>query len=219
MLKKLFKIFLLPTPHELGYADKNNALPVFVSSNTEEITWGEFDEEMKVKYPIKWFFNKSIPHFFSNYKWCIGNIIYWLKCHLLSSYKYHQLDLRQYHELSPYKFGWIDVDTKMVYAIFNLLNLFVEQELKHFVCPPENQVGNAFQRNLYFEIKYLHYWWNVERINQIRKRNEMSNNLHWDDDAGNSINYKKLREFEATMELKEEEMLLRVIKIRKHLWS
>lgn len=231
MLRKdWWKIFRLPSPIDLGWSDIN-ALPMdrFKSAGDDTPTWEDWEVEMRKNYPVRFFFAETFPHWYRRHiKSPIKDAWYWVKCHTLPSHRYHFLDLRQpKSEASPgYKFGWIDSDTQMLYAAFNILNNFVKHELPNFYCPSEEEVqadaSLLRQRTVYLEAKAIHYWWNVERLRQLKLHLEL---LHkWGDaqkagDANTQQLWDDLHKLEAAMETKEDEMFARLLKIRRSLWT
>jgi len=165
----------------------------------------------------------------SKWNWFIRKISdfrYWVISHIVPKRRYHMLDLRQPKYSGEYRYGWIDSDSQMLFALFNILNNFVKNEMQHWYCPSEEEVkvdcSLLNHRNIYLETKAIHYWWNVERKRQqkmqgnllkdwseARIANSSSENQLWED----------LRKAEASFEEKEEEMIQRLIKIRRALWT
>lgn len=228
--EKFWKIFRLPSPKDLGWS-KSNALGMnlFKNPNDNIHTWEDWEEKMRKEYPVRYFFAETLPFWFTTtIQRRIKDAIYFLKCHLLPSHRYHMLDLRQPKQKGQYRYrwGWLDSDSKIVYALFNILNTFVKDELPNMHCPSEEEVqANPYllsQRNSYLEIKAIHYWWNVDRLRQLKlhddllskwaeaKRNkDINEHIYWDD----------LRKIEADIESKEDEMIIRLINIRRSLWT
>jgi len=227
---KLWKIFHLPSPKELGWS-KGNALPValFKQPNDNTPTWEDWDAKMRQEYPVRYFFAETLPFWFKNQiQRRIKDTIYFIKCHVLPSHRYHMLDLRQPKKKGEYSYrwGWLDSDSKIVYALFNILNTFVRDELPDMHCPSEEEVqANPYllsQRNNYLEIKAIHYWWNVERVRQSQAHDEML--TKWAEakrtnDPNEHQLWGDLQKIEAEAEAKEEEMIIRLIKIRRSLWT
>lgn len=228
--EKLWKIFQLPSPKELGWSD-SNALPValFKQANDDTPTWEDWDNKMRKEYPIRYFFAETLPFWFkTRIRRHVKDTIYFFKCHLLPSHRYHFLDLRQPKKKGKYSYrwGWLDSDSKMVYALFNILNTFVEEELPNMYCPSEEDVNAnpymASQRNHYLEIKAIHYWWNIERERHIQLHDDLLN--RWStakqtrDPAEHQL-WDELQKMEAAAEIKEDEMIGRLIKIRRSLWT
>src|SRR5579863_10256158 len=145
----MWKIFRLPTPSELGLCKdtEHNALPMRFLTSDAGPTWEDWQEIVKKNYPIRYFLAEElVPWIRQKYRKYVTDPIYWIKCHLLPKHRYHLLDLRQpksKHEGRPYRYGWIDSDTQMLYALFNILNNFVKHEMPHWYCPSEEEVASA----------------------------------------------------------------------------
>lgn len=224
--EKWWKIFHLPSPQELGWTDSDsNALPMsmFQRKGDDTPTWEDWEEKVRKEYPVRYFMSETLPMWFrTRIQRPIKDAWYWVVCHLLPSRRYHLLDLRQ----PTYKFGWIDSDTKMLYALFNILNQFVEGEMSHWYCPSEEDVQTdnhlLYQRNNWLETKAIHYWWNVERLRQMDEHADL---LHrWSEarkvDAPEThILWDELHKMEKVQEDKEDEMIARLLKIRRSLWT
>jgi hypothetical protein len=229
---KLWKLFRLPSPKDLGWTDcEHNALPMalFKRVGDDTPTWEDWDAKMRKEYPVRYFFAETVPFWFRTMiNRRIKDSWYWVKCHLLPSHRYHILDLRQPKSEAThnYTWGWIDSDTKMLYALFNILNTFVEKELPHMYCPSEEDVQKEshllHQRNHYLEIKAIHYWWNIERLRQNKAHAEMQDKWSEAKQANDPIEHQywdQLRKIDAANEAKEDEMIGRLIKIRRSLWT
>jgi hypothetical protein len=231
--EKWWKIFQLPSPSDLGWTDsKYNALPMRMFNKIPgEKTWEDWEELMRKDYPIRYFFSETLPMWFSiKIRSPIKDTWYRIICHTLPSRKYHWLDLRQKPDKEMghqgYKYGWIDSDTKMLYALFNILNKFVEEEMPHWYCPSEEDVQVEphllHQRNSWLETKAIHYWWNVERLRQQKEHTDL---LHrWSEAQKNNDPethqlWDQLRKAEKAQEDKEDEMIGRLLKIRRSLWT
>jgi hypothetical protein len=232
--EKWWKIFHLPSPKELGWTDSEyNALPMrmFSQNNGNEHTWEDWEEKVREEYPFRYFMSETLPSWFRyRIQRPIKDAWYWIICHLLPSRRYHILDLRQPENkergLSGYKYGWIDSDTKMLYALFNILNKFVEDEVSNWYCPSEEEVQSEphllYQRNNWLETKAIHYWWNVERIRQMKEHDDLLG--QWSDaQKANAPEthqlWDELKKADKAQEDKEDEMIARLLKIRRSLWT
>lgn len=226
-LGSFWKLFHLPSPKELGWSD-TNSLPM-KSFSTERPTWEDWEEKVKKDYPIKYFFAKTLRKFF-RYKILnpLRRIKTWFESHFIPSKRYHMLDLRQpeSHDTYAYRYGWIDADSKILYAIFNILNEFVRDEMPHFHCPSEEEIQNdpllTQQRNIWFEVKSIHYWWNIERIRTNKLINNLSQEWYHSRQANGDDDpqlWEELKKTEKQLENKTEEMISRLMKIRGSLWT
>lgn len=233
----LWKIVKLPTPFELGWSDDPNlnALPMrdFCSPGDKTPTWEDWEEKMQKEYSFRYFLVESLP------RWMYRHIVqplkdakYWAVCHFVPSHRYHMLDLRQplkkggIENIDTYRWGWIESDNQMLYAIFNIFNDFVEHQFKHHYCPSEEDVQTEpyllQTRNLHLEIKAIHYWWNVERC---RMQNIQDKLLHdWSEARRNDTSavhqlWDELHKGDQAFDDKTDEMIMRLMKIRRSLWT
>jgi hypothetical protein len=91
---------------------------------------------------------------------------------------------------------WCDKDQGMLHACFQLLADFVEQEISQDIVDWEH---NESKTNVKKEIDFLYNWW------KERLKDEAEDKLapSWSDDQHNI----------------DDEMLVRLIRIRRHLWT
>ena len=228
--EKLWKIFRLPSPKELGWSD-TNALPIvlFRNPNQNNPTWEDWEEKMRKEYPVRYFLAETLPFWFSiKIKRKVKDAIYFVTSHIVPSRRYHMLDLRQPKKKGKYSYrwGWIDSDSRMLYAMFNILNTFVKEEFPNMYCPSEEEVrANPYmmsQRLHYLEIKAIHYWWNVERERQLAAHSKLLK--EWSDakhahSANEHQLWDDLQKLETANDEKEDEMIGRLMKIRRSLWT
>lgn len=230
------KFFSLPGPKDLGKADSNYALPS--KSWTPGITdysWEDWHEEVKRLYPIKYFLVQTLPKFIRYKLWFpikgpFDKALYYLKSHLIPSKRYHMLDLRQTcndkNDLDCYRYGWIDTDNRMLYALFNLLDQFVKHELDNMFCPTEEDIQNdpslQNQKDLILEIKAIHHWWHKERKLEYKIHDDALE--AWSMARHNGLPHtdklwQKLQQSDIDFEAKTDEMIARLMKIRRSLWT
>jgi len=127
---------------------------------------------------------------------------------------------------------WCDKDHVMLLACFQLLVDFVEKE------KPQNIVDFVHDNNQRFqwkEIRALYKYWKKDRpfeekqITKVRSRWHRSRKTRMEPFPGKNLireivlkedrkAWNQLRKLEDHFEKKEEELLNRLISIRKHLW-
>lgn len=235
ILKRLLK---LPSPVDLGWT-KINALTIdFFNDDPNCKTWEDYDRYISEHYPVKNFLVNTLPRFVRR------NIVnpvyvplneayYWLVSHVIPSRRYHMLDLRQPYKagdvanLDCYRWGWCDVPEKMLYAMFNLLGEYLAEEptdLREWHSPEEIEAdaGMKEQQRCYDEAHKIYRWWSVER-NEGRKAIEDMTSK-WHDarkvrDPSAEEYWKQLRDMQAWFEEREDEMIGRLISIRRGLWT
>ena len=237
-LRKLFKF---PGPSTFSKDASDYALQSRNFSpdvNKDVYCWEDYYADLKKTYPIRYFLAETLADFL-RYKILspitrpFKNFKYWLISHVVPSRKYHMLDLRQpKNDNDNYRYGWLDTDHRMLYANFNLLNEFVTHEMSNFYCPSlvecddENcGASNKAQRDVYFTILDLHNWWNNYRKMEAAANDALQHAWYERrhkhkifDEETDRLWTAHLAADEAFLE-KETEMLIRLIKIRKSLWT
>lgn len=162
-----------------------------------------------------WF---TIRKAFANKYW------YWLKCHLLPSWRFHILDLRK--SGNDYTYGWRDTDSRMLHACFLLLVEYVEKE-KPFEVIDWSWDDKTKQVGL--EIKDLYEWWTIRRPSAKKQlaadwENEPERTQFIPrEDGGIQIkspaSHKSLLQREQDLDADDQTNLERLIKIRGFLWT
>lgn len=232
--------FRLPTPKELGIA-KYNALPLRSFTPWEMDTcWEDYYDLLKKKYPVRFFLFNTLPDFVRyNIYFPIARPIkdgwYWIKSHTYR--KYHLLDLRQpcdkddITNIDCYQYGWCDVPEKMLYAMFNLLKEYFDEEpydlTTHYTrVQIEADQGLKNQQHYYDEAKALLHWWQVERKQELTKIYQLQHDWHEarkddtsPDDPDTKDKFLKLQVLEQEFQDKTDEMIARLMKIRRGLWT
>lgn len=236
------KFFRLPSPVELGLSERN-ALPLRRFTPWEKgLCWEDFDDILKQKFPIRFFLLVTLTKFVK-YKIYfriarpISDAWYWLKCHTIPSKKYHLLDLRQpcvkgdVDNYDCYRYGWVDVPEKMLYAIFNLLKEYFDEEpfdvsTKYSSEEIEADIGLKRQHHDYQEAKTILHWWQVERKQEINRLSQLSDawlsareDDTFPDDPETKLRFDEYTAAKEDFENKTDEMIARLMKIRRSLWS
>ncbi len=232
------KLFKLPNPVELGWSSVN-ALTTedWRSEGDTSHTWEDWHKTVKKEFPIKYFLAETLPDFIRYKLWFpvkkpISNIYWWAQYHLNPQYQYHILKLSQSNknklDCDYYKYGWCDADRRMLFALFNILNEFVEKEMPEgYYVPSEdealNDPGMKVQRDYALEIKNIYIWWNIDRKNEYRSINQLQSKW-WaakkSKDRAKAENlWKDLQSAKDSFDNKEDEMISRLMKVRRSLWT
>lgn len=228
-MSKLRKILNLPTPIEMGKSTSNYLPYRKITPDCKRYCWEDYLKDLKEKYPIRFFFFKTLKQIFvckifNNILNPIKNIKNYIKYNFLE--KHHILDLSQpdnFYNIEVYKYGWCDTSEKILYAIFNLLDQFVKNDLEYFNCPSEYEslISPELKekRDVYFEILLIHNWWfylrKVDLINYQNEFKRWNNSLYDKEEAKKEL--LALQKMEDELNKKTEEMVLRLMKIRKYL--
>lgn len=162
-----------------------------------------------------------------NIKRKINDAIWWVKHR--TTHRYHIIDISGQ---DGYDRGWIDRDHAMYLACFKILCDFVELEdpdignrtLANYTSEnykPEGDELAALEAQIADEkeIRYLYDWWTTGRRYLHEKARKQL------DAAGPGIEKYKTPEFEAwckemdRLDAMDEEMLARLMKVRRRLWT
>jgi hypothetical protein len=230
--KKLFKF---PGPKDLGMSDNNYAMPSRLFPNNQtEVSWEDYYEHLAQAYPVKFFLASTVPDFFVRVWWKVSrpfkDFHYWIVSHLVPSRRYHFLDLRQ----SDYRYGWLEADMQMEHALFNIFKNYVELQHVHSSwVPSEEEAAKddgvdynyaGFKRQLadHKEIMAIYHWITQERQIEIKehddKLTEWSDARHaWADNAEQL--FQELRALDDRNQQKLNDMLQRILRIRRSLWT
>lgn len=221
----------MPGPKDLGKSDSNYALPSReFGAEDGAYCWEDYYEEVKEKFPVKYFFSKELPDFLRFKLWFpvanpISRFYYWTVSHIIPSRRYHMLDLRQ---PNGYRYGWQDVPEKMLYAIFNLLGEYLKENpydlTTHYTAEEIEADANMKSQQHYLnEAKAIHHWWIVERELEIKNHSELLSiwyKLHQNKEkSGADKAHKILKKSEKALEVKTNKMIARLMKIRTGLWT
>jgi hypothetical protein len=217
-----------------SYLEKLLRLPSYNNYSS----WKDWEDRMqrseklqRVDYPIRYFLCRTtFDRFLLPMECQMRNIYWWVRHHTIN--RYHVLDLRQpphcnfFQNDDAYAYGWRDTDTRMLFAMFNLLCQFVEKELDTVDVDAGRLVQNPELRpqyEAYVEIKALYHYWKTERHQMQRQYNQALD--EWSDlrrkapkEEVDAI-WNELNALENKINDTEDEKLLRLIKIRRYLWS
>lgn len=162
---------------------------------------------------------------------------YWFRANTYN--RYHILNLQQpklrngQKNYDRYKCGWCDTDHRILYAVFNLLVEFVEKEEPH--CPTEEEIEKEsnewgskniliVQRLDMLEIFALYTYWTKERNEMAKKMDEALTRCSYKFKKSVSLTLDEIENdeyavLEKAFNAKEDEMLMRVMRIRRCLWT
>jgi len=225
----------LPKPTALGFSsDDAMASELFLDEGEEcKDTWEEYYRVCKEKYPVRYFLNEAR-------KWLsrwprVSDIFYWIRTHTKD--RYHILNLKEAEpeNRDGYRWGWLDRSEVLLISSFLVLRMFVEQEGKSpgfgdlTALIKEAEESEALHDQLdtlraqqkdYEEVMFLYNWWVKDRFEEYKVFEDKLEEAY--------KKYKETRDdkdrdvwfaAEAAKAKREEEMLIRLVKIRNHLWT
>jgi len=203
----------------------------------EALGWGEWskwDKKTKKEHPISWFFLDTIPDFMHDCWRPIKDTYYNLKCKYIIKYHHVKIDVdrffvgNEWNVKKPLRnYHWLDSDTKMLFANFQILVDFVEKEedMVDWQATPHHQTA-------YEEFMELYNWWTKERPNRPDECPDATDyGIDRDELFGPNVDRKNpgyiqwskdIDEYHQNEEAytnEDTEMLIRLITIRQYLWT
>ena len=161
----------------------------------------------------------------------ISKALYWLRAHTYN--RYHMLDMRSTE--NGYTWGWYDRSELILFANMALLRDFIEKE-KAFDSYVDWD-SDEQHKTARLEMLTIYDWWMKGRPAEHKKEDELleaaypnpfdfepvpgSNLLRLKNDETPEL--RKLRDqcrdMETLLEEKDEEMMIRLIKVRGYMWT
>lgn len=221
-----------PNPKELGRSEYNALPSSYFSDDSDAYTWEDWHKEVARDYPIRYF----LTHRIRNFWWASGGYVvrrlsdawYWVKCHTLTSHRFHLLDLRNPAPDIKYTHGFMDVAEVMMWSCFVLLRGYIEKEQPpnprdHWPAEEVGPEGPLYeQQQHYDEAMALYTWWMKGREEERKATDafyEAYKSIAKSDKEARNAAAKVWHEAEAAADKREDEMLNRLIVIRRSLWT
>ena len=176
-----------------------------------DYTWEDWREEAKAAHPVRFFLSDTLPRLIRvRITMQIAHLWYWFRCHTYT--RYHVLDLRS--KEYGYKWGYGDPVEMVLIANFRILQNFVEKEHpdigsmevkdhadhdSQWMELIESQVKDEK------EIRFLYDWWMITRpqlVASLRKAER-----------------RQYSELSDEIDRQDDEMLVRLMAVRRRLWT
>ncbi len=174
-------------------------------------TWEDWDRDNKEEFPIRYFLSETLPDYWR--AWIarpIGAAVYWVASH--TTERRHILDLRN----PGYKYGWVDADAAILYANFNLLKKFMEEE------KPWERINwqvTDHHSEAWSEINELYSWWTKSRWEQHQKLEALYEASYDKIQAEKDVLFSEANALEAELVERDTQNLIRLINVRGYLWT
>lgn len=220
----LFKLKdkFIPGPVELGLSDHDALQMEAFDPFADGPTWEQYHKIIKEKYPVRnWIFNVFLAWF--DQKFYNLRMRYY---DFLSIYvnKDHLVDLRQKSGFDRYTGGYTDPVNKVLRANFRILCDFVESEeferQRKWYLEEDQSEDNIHWKEATQEMINLHHYWMVERQQDEDKEqilHKLAKNKKTKEEYDEQM--EEWLKFYRGLENKEDEMLTRLLKIRRFLWT
>lgn len=193
--------------------------------------WSELktirQKKRRLKHIVRDFFRYNI---WGDYKrGGVMGLYHWIRCHVWN--RYHVINISGEDD---YSWGWMDRDHIMIMACFKILKMFVEQEdpkiglrsLDDYRYEGDECMLESLKAQLEreAEVRALYIWWTETRPKEHAECATLLNDFDVSfTKKGIKVSDEKKSHgwFERTQELdkKDEEMLIRLMKVRRNLWT
>ena len=188
------------------------ALPFkWSTNNPEDFTWEDWEKRAQANYPLRFWLSKNVlPEIWRAHRVLWKTPLYWLRTHTV--HRYHIIDMR--YPKNGYKWGWIDRSEAVMFAAFATLVDFVENEYPGLVDWSYHQAEHD-------EFMALYRWWTKERAEEHAAYERFSDEvLHgWPDRQPKPDDRARMNEMSEALEAKDQEMLHRLVEVRRILWT
>jgi hypothetical protein len=169
-----------------------------------QVTWGEWKRKIKKLCPIQYWAREELPFYFTSFSRRLSWKWYELKC-WFSPYNIIRINTLPK--------TWSDESELLVHGMFAILEKFMAQN-------PSNIVDYSSEpyRTAWKELNEVWDWWKErdERGLAISQAQALADSRR--NTVGYHEMYKELIELENRFLQEEEEMLIKLIKNRHHLW-
>lgn len=184
--------------------------------------WNQWEVYVKEKYPIRYFLQETLPDFFCNIKNKINNAWWWILYRIHPKHRYHMVNTG----LKP---GYYDPDILLIYSTFNILHEFVKECIENPIVDWEAEEES---KRIWEELITIDTWWTFdrpERENQFEQKHPFPDVDRLDIFDKEKQNDPKVKEYRKALDLyskakeewhkEDEEYLIRLIKVRRYLWT
>jgi hypothetical protein len=148
--------------------------------------------------------------------------LYWLRCHTVD--RYHVINISGQ---DGYEWGWIDRDRAMYLACFKCLVEYVELEKPGEVIDWESDEDHS---RAWKEIQDLYHWWKTGRAKEHAEHDALVDAWRKSYPGGDPEFRVKDGRYQderwvtwlkrsTELEEKDDEMLMRLMKVRRFLWT
>lgn len=226
------RYFHLPGPRELGWNEHDALGSRNLTPFQPGKTWEDWNEHVRHLMPVRFFLLHSVPYAWYPIEGKISRAFYWLQCHTMKKHRWHLLDFRGVDTIDKYTHGYMDPSTVMWLAAWAALRRYIEEgkptllEAEDFAAAPQDEDSQKClrdQNDRLRELQELHAWWTVGRVEENAKEEllyEASNKAR---KGGDEKLYRAITkswiDYASWREEHEEEQFLRLVKLRRYLWT
>lgn len=189
--------------------------------------WKKWKDEMAEKYPVRFFFFNIVPNSVSDFfRYNVTKPLHDVKWAILHRFHpKHQYNILKPRSLKP---GYYDSDTRILHACMDELSEFVEwNERNDWI----DWGGDDKHKIAWTEMKTIYRWWNKDRAKMEEEADRAIRKWHdvytkeggFDRTKNLSKRANRLSDEHQRLEdlivATDEDMLVRLMKIRRFLWT
>lgn len=148
-------------------------------------------------------------------------VLWWFRYRFDPRHRYHVINtMDKWGKLNGVTYGWEEVDHQMMYACFKLLVNYVEKQIPFTIIDFDyDEQHKALKK----DILDLYGWWTVTRPKERKEVSEGWSKIPKTYPEGGvwrpHPDAKTLLDREAELDKKDDEMLEKLVKIRRSLWT
>jgi len=220
----------LPAPTEVGFEDNYLRTTMFSPFGTGPTWEVDYDAAVRRLHPWRYFWMKRVvnPIYYGGCRvrrW-FGEVLHWVQCMVWPSrYNFYRIDISNADPLHPNQWGYCDASEQIELACWGVLCRFAEDDVMYRPDAsteedPDTKKMLENQTAHYDEVHELYKYWTVDRLVDAEKSEalfEVTEHCTSADEYSDAI--RDWIKFDEVVLHRREEMLLRLIKIRRGLWS
>lgn len=224
----LRRLFRLPSPADLGWSDDDALMLREFTPYQDGKSWEDWHQFCRHNYPVKYFLVVTLPFLLKRwFVWPARRMVSAVLDYCLPSRRYHVLDLRGIDPLSQYSHGYLDpCEVFWLAGWGSLLRWHREEAERHDLSQlsAEEQAAYHAQLESYGELKQLVHYWTVTRIRREHETQQlyqaaMAVRPTPENRALYEAAQRRWLDHCRETERLEDEMWLRLARLRSHLWS
>lgn len=224
IIRLIRKLLTLPKPEELGF---RNALPLrFLDPFTTNVTWEDYYVVVKERYPVRYAVHMQVVRRFWRITHRISEFLYWAQVKLHTRPNGYVIDLSKTDPLAFRTYGYLDPTDQLNLACWQALRTFVEECEPRQPEPPKPD-DDEYYKNWYpqalanhLEVQALYKYWTQDRVVLEQEDAARFGNRHKiKDEEEYKLANRAWLDNAAADGAREEEMFMRLIKVRRSFWN
>jgi hypothetical protein len=191
-----------------------------MTPNQPGLSWEDFDKYTALHFPVRHFLKHKIGRKLHYWHYKAGMDWYEFTCKWVPSRKFHLVNLSNVDPVSKYTTGYLNSDDRIELSCWSVLNSFVAKgSMEDPLCWDNASYEDKHwveHKRIFDEVRDLHKWWNLDRLQAEEEETVLLKVMQAS--KKDPIIAEQYYSYVAKKEQTETDMLVRLIKIRKHLW-